>query len=143
MQYLPWRPHTSVADTEQFIAGCVRDWANGSKLAYVLTLRDTPDCAIGMLEARPRSHLMDIGYMLGRAHWGRGLMSEALKALADAALRNPIFFRVQATCDVDNVGSARVLEKAGFLREGRLERCTVYPNISSEPRPCFLYALTR
>ena len=143
MRYLPWRPHASVADTEQFIAGCVRDWTSGLKLPYVVTLRDTPDRAIGMLEARPRSHLIEIGYMLGRPYWGQGLMSEALKAWADAALGNPSIFRIQATCDVDNLGSARVLAKAGFLREGRLERCTVYSNINSEPRPCFLYALTR
>lgn len=143
MRYLPWRPHASVADTEEFIAGCVQSWTSGSKLPYVVTLRDTPDHAIGMLEARPRTHLIEIGYMLGRSHWGQGLMSEALKAWADAALGNASIFRVQATCDVDNVGSARVLEKAGFVREGRLERCTVYPNIDSEPRACFLYALTR
>ena len=143
MRYLPWRPHASVADTEQFIAGCVRDWTNGIKLPYVVALRDTPDHAIGMLEARPRSHLIEIGYMLGRAHWGHGFMAEALKAWADAALGSPSIFRVQATCDVDNVGSARVLDKAGFRREGRLERSTVYPNIDSEPRPCFLYGLTR
>jgi RimJ/RimL family protein N-acetyltransferase len=121
----------------------VRDWTSGLKLPYVVTLRDAPDHAIGMLEARPKSHLIEVGYMLGRAHWGQGLMSEALKAWADAALGNPSIFRVQATCDVDNLGSARVLAKAGFLREGRLERCTVYPNVDSEPRPCFLYALTR
>lgn len=143
MRYLPWRPHASVADTEQFIAGCVRDWTSGLKLPYVVTLRDTPDHAIGMFEARPRSHLIEIGCMVGRTHWGQGLMSEAAKALADAALGNPRIFRVQATCEVDNLGSARLLEKAGFLREGRLERCTVYPNIDPDPRPCFLYALTR
>lgn len=143
MRYLPWRPHTSIADTEQFIAGCVRDWTSGLKLPYVLTLREAPELAIGMLEARPRSHLIEIGYMLGRPHWGQGLMSEALKAWADAALGSPSIYRVQATCEIENAGSARVLEKAGFLREGRLARCTVYPNVDSEPRPCFLYGLTR
>jgi [ribosomal protein S5]-alanine N-acetyltransferase len=142
-RYMTWRPHTSLAETEEFIAGCVRDWLSGLRLPYVLTLRDAADRAIGMLEARPRSPLFDIGYVLSRAHWGKGLMPEAIRALTDAALRIPGIVRVQATCDVDNRASARALEKSGFSREGRLERHTVHPNISSDPRPCFLYARCR
>jgi RimJ/RimL family protein N-acetyltransferase len=38
---------------------------------------------------------------------------------------------------VDNVGSARVLEKSGFAREGLLRRWLVHPNISDEPRDCY------
>jgi [ribosomal protein S5]-alanine N-acetyltransferase len=140
---MTWRPHTSLAETEEFIGGCVRDWLSGSRLPYMLTLRDAPDRAIGVLEARPVSHLLDIGYALSRAHWGKGLMPEAIRALADATLRNPEIFRVQATCDVENRASARALEKSGFFLEGRLERYTVHPNISPEPRPCFLYARCR
>jgi [ribosomal protein S5]-alanine N-acetyltransferase len=142
-RYMIWRPHTSLAETEEFIAGCVRDWSSGLRLPYVLTLRGAPGRAIGMLEARPRSHLLDIGYVLGRAHWGKGFMPEAIRALTDAALSTPGVFRVQATCDVDNRASARALEKSGFPREGRLERHTVHPNIDPEPRPCFLYARCR
>jgi ribosomal-protein-alanine N-acetyltransferase len=96
-----------------------------------------------MLEARLSSHFVDIGYVLGRAHWRQGLMPEAIRALTDAALATPSVCRVQATCDVDNRPSARVLEKAGFSREGRIERHTIHPNIDAEQRPCFLYARCR
>ena len=47
---------------------------------------------------------------------------------------------VWATCDVDNLASARVLEKAGFEREGRLHNWIVHPNIGPEPRDCYVYA---
>jgi ribosomal-protein-alanine N-acetyltransferase len=99
--------------------------------------------AIGMLEARVGAHITDIGYVLARAHWGKGLMTEAVRALTDAALGSPEICRVQASCDVDNRASARVLEKSGFSCEGRLERYTIHPNIAAEPRPCFLYARCR
>lgn len=69
-------------------------------------------------------------------------MSEAVAALADTALERG-FFRVQASCDVENRPSQRTLEKAGFVREGRLERYIVHPNISAEPRGCFMYAKCR
>ena len=96
-----------------------------------------------MIEARPQGTTVDIGYVLAQAHWGQGLMPEAIAAVATAALAVPAFFRVQATCDVENRPSQRALEKAGFLREGRLERFTVHPNISPEPRACYMYARCR
>jgi [ribosomal protein S5]-alanine N-acetyltransferase len=64
-------------------------------------------------------------------------------------LRGPVasdaahIYRVHAACDVENIASQRALEKASFVREGRLERFTVHPNISPEPRPCFMYAKCR
>jgi [ribosomal protein S5]-alanine N-acetyltransferase len=142
-RYMVWRPHSSIAETEEFIAGCIRACQSGLRLPYVLTLRDAPDHVIGMLEARPLAHLLDIGYVLARPHWGKGLMPEAIRALTDAALRTPEIYRVQAACDVDNRASARALEKSGFSREGRLERYSIHPNISPEPRACFLYARHR
>jgi RimJ/RimL family protein N-acetyltransferase len=51
--------------------------------------------------------------------------------------------RIGAVCDVDNIGSARVLEKSGFVREGLLLRWLVHPNISDEPRDCYSYARVR
>ena len=72
--------------------------------------------------------------------WGRGYMPEALSALTALALEREDIFRVQAFCDVENVPSQRALEKAGFFREGRHERFFVHPNVSAEPRPCYMYA---
>jgi len=48
--------------------------------------------------------------------------------------------RIGAVCDVENIGSARVLEKSGFVREGLLRRWLIHPNISDEPRDCYSYA---
>jgi RimJ/RimL family protein N-acetyltransferase len=141
-RFMVWAPHASEADTRGFLEGCVAAWQGGVRLPYVITAKGS-DVPIGMIEARPQGTTLDIGYVLARAHWGQGLMPEAIRALAGAALAVPRIFRVQATCDVDNIPSQRVLEKAGFTREGRLERLTVHPNISPDPRPCFMYAKCR
>ncbi len=55
----------------------------------------------------------------------------------------PEIFRVEATCDVENVASARALEKAGLSREGLLRRYTIQPGISAEPRDSYLYAIVQ
>lgn len=117
-------------------------WDARTRPPYVLTLA-AEDTAIGMLEARPRAHLVDVGYVLARRYWSQGLMSEALSELVSVCLSLPEVFRVQATCDVDNIALALTLEKVGFKLEGRLERHTVHPNLSPHPRACFMYARTR
>ena len=141
-RFMVWVPHASESVTREFIASCVVAWATGSSRAFVITElgRSEP---IGMLEARMQGSTVDIGYVLAASHWGRGFMPEAVKSLTEAAFRQPEIFRVQATCDAENLPSQRVLEKAGFNREGRMERYTVHPNISAAPRACFMYAKCR
>jgi [ribosomal protein S5]-alanine N-acetyltransferase len=140
-RYLVWRPHTDVAQAEAFIEECIQSWSN-ERRAYVLT-RHGDDTPMGMLDARALGHMVDIGYVLAREHWGQGFMPEAIATLVDSLFAQPAVFRVQATCDVDNTASRRTLEKAGFSREGRLEAYIVLPNISAKPRPCYMYAKCR
>lgn len=139
-RYMMWRPHAEVAATEAFIAECIAAAQEETRFPYVLSLRERPSVPIGMLEARPTGHKVDLGYVLAPTCWGLGYMPEAIAAVASRALSQAALFRVQAACDVENVPSQRALEKAGFVREGRHERFIVHPNLSTEPRPCYMYA---
>ena len=96
-----------------------------------------------MISCRLRAHRADFGYVLNRAWWRRGLGTEAATAVVDWASRLEHVHRVWATCDTANIGSARVLEKAGLTREGVLRRWDVKPNIGPEPRDAFVYARVR
>ena len=58
-------------------------------------------------------------------------------------MRQPSIFRIGALCDVENIGSARVMEKAGLVREGILRRWLMHHNVSDEPRDCLSYARVR
>lgn len=142
-RYMVWKPHAALAETEYFIAGCIRGWNAGERQPYILAMRESQRQPIGMLEARLQPHTVDIGYVLARRHWDQGFMSEAIQTLTEAALAVPDIFRVQATCDIANRASVRALQKAGFVQEGQLERYLVHPNISAEPRACFMYARCR
>jgi [ribosomal protein S5]-alanine N-acetyltransferase len=141
-RYMMWRPHETVSTTEAFVAECIAAAERGTRLPYVLAERGKRG-AIGMLEARPSAHKVDLGYVLSPEFWGRGYMPEAIAGLAGIALGLPGVFRVEAFCDVENRPSQRALEKAGLLREGRHERFVVHPNLSPEPRPCYMYAKCR
>jgi ribosomal-protein-alanine N-acetyltransferase len=142
-RYMMWVPHTELATTRAFIAACIAAIGDGTRFPYVLAEAGNPQEPIGMLEARPGGHKIDLGYVLAPEFWGRGYMPEAVATLASLALDDLGYFRVQAFCDVENRPSQRTLEKAGFAKEGRHERFIVHPNLSPEPRSCYMYARCR
>jgi [ribosomal protein S5]-alanine N-acetyltransferase len=82
-------------------------------------------------------------YSLARAYWRQGYATEAAGAVVAWAVSNPDIYCVWAVCDVENTASARVLEKLGLTREGVLRRWLRHPNISPEPRDCYVYARVR
>jgi len=67
-------------------------------------------------------------------------MPEVLDMLTTALQADRDVYRVWATCHVDNERSTRVLERAGFVMEGRLARHAVYPTMGPEPQDSLLYA---
>ncbi|HEX8201778.1 MAG TPA: GNAT family protein, partial [Isosphaeraceae bacterium] len=64
----------------------------------------------------------EIGYWLGRAHWGRGLATTAVTALTAWSFAHFDLCRIDAAVFAWNPASARVLEKAGYALEGRLRK---------------------
>jgi RimJ/RimL family protein N-acetyltransferase len=141
-RFLTWRPHRTIEETESYIAHCLAAPTTASR-TFVLTGRDDGVVRGGFDLRHAEAHRMEFGYVLARRWWGQGLMTEALTEIAGWVLRQDGVFRVASTCVVDNIGSARVMEKAGLAREGLLRRWLVYPNISDEPRDCFCYARVR
>jgi ribosomal-protein-alanine N-acetyltransferase len=141
-RYLIWEPHRAINETLEFLSHCVSAWQKESGFPNVITLEGR-DSAIGMIDIRPDGFKVEMGYVLGRAYWGKGYMTEAVRALVDWALSQEEIYRVWAICDVDNLASARVLEKAGMQREGLLRREIIHPSVSSQPRDCYLYAIVK
>jgi ribosomal-protein-alanine N-acetyltransferase len=98
---------------------------------------------MGMLEMRLVGYKADFGYGIARQYWGNGYTTEAVQALVQWALDQEEIYRVWAVCDLENIGSARVLEKAGLEREGILRRYSIHPLLSSEPRDCYSYSIVK
>ena len=147
-RYLMWRPHANIAETRVVIDRFLTAWERQEGFCWFLFTNDTGEM-IGSIAARPevRAGLADdgfnLGFLLARAYWGNGYMPEAIAAVVDWAFTEPWVSRVSAACDMENHASARALEKAGFGRERILREFSVHPNISSAPRDCFEYAITR
>lgn len=91
---------------------------------YAITLGDKFIGVVGFTftEGRPA----ELGYWLGEPYWGQGVMTEAARALVEAAHRTQHFELIAARALADNAASLHVLEKLGF-------KCVGHG--SNEPEP--------
>ncbi|MCE2500908.1 MAG: GNAT family N-acetyltransferase [Dehalococcoidia bacterium] len=82
----------------------------------------------------------EIGYWLGEPFWGRGIATAALQALTEYAFFQFNLIRLYAYVNVTNPASVRVLEKAGYEREGRLRKNVIKDGQVVDQ---FLYAMVK
>lgn len=82
----------------------------------------------------------ELAFDLARAHWGQGLMRQAVAAALHWAYTNDYVNRVHAFVRVDNARSERLLQRSGFQREGRLRS---YRICHGEPHDFYVYGLLR
>lgn len=77
---------------------------------------------VGQIAAKPNEvqWLAELGWAIGRKHWGRGLMTEAVSAVIDHCFAELEYEKVFARSDLRNVASWRVMEKVGMQREAVL-----------------------
>lgn len=112
-------PHSSVEETRAYFAARIDrdpvDWR-----CWAITLAGD-DSAIGWVAAgeKRQGGVTEIGYLLAREHWGKGVAREAISAVIDRLFAEGQR-RVFADTDPDNAPSLALLERLGFRREGLL-----------------------
>src|ERR1700722_2054873 len=111
-RFLTWRPHRGRADADAYVAQCS---ATPPQRARTYVLTDVQSDAVrGAFDLRVQGgrlqggggnagHRVEFGYVLARAWWGQGLMTEVLTEVAAWALAQPAIWRIGAVCDVENI----------------------------------------
>jgi RimJ/RimL family protein N-acetyltransferase len=143
VRFVTWRAHETEDETREFLRSCLSEWSDGTGCPYVIESADEEIDPVGMIHLHQGHHGVNFGFVIAHRHWGKGYATEALSTLVDWSLDQPEVWRASACCDIENLASARVLEKAGMTFEGILRRYLVHPNISPEPRDCRAYAKVR
>jgi ribosomal-protein-alanine N-acetyltransferase len=116
-----WEPHRSVDDSRAFLGDYVRGrYLEGVPDPYAIELKSSCELigATGCYWASQPNHCMEFGYWLAEPFWGRGLATEAARALVRHVFASYDVERVQAHFIEGNEASGRVLEKAGLRFEG-------------------------
>lgn len=123
-RYLTWTPH---ADADQTRA-LVQDWASSymSDCFYHwgITLDGELIGDIAVVRWSEANREAEIGYCLGRAWWGQGIMTRALKAVMHYLFDTVGFHRITLRHEAGNPASGRVMQKAGLRYEGTLAEAT-------------------
>lgn len=123
-RFTSWEHHASPTIAEGFIRAQLEQYARGGLGTWAIADRasDAVMGAIGFYELAREARRAEFGFWLGRAHWGKGLTTEAARAVLAHGFGAMGLVRVQAICHVENEASARVLEKAGLRLEGVMRR---------------------
>ncbi|MFC2082178.1 GNAT family N-acetyltransferase [Bacteroidota bacterium] len=93
---------------------------------FAISDKDELIGAIGLKEQYDvYRYSFELGYWLGEPHWGKGIMTKAIKAFTEYAFNNYKAIRLFAGVFEYNSASGRVLEKAGYKIDGRLRKAIV------------------
>lgn len=102
-------------DTRRFVAEAGPDWDAGRNFVVGIFDVDTGEVVGGSgLHPRGGPETLEIGYWRRADAGGRGLVTEAARALTAAAFSNPAIENVEIHCDVANSASARVPQRLGY-----------------------------
>ncbi|KHF38890.1 GNAT family N-acetyltransferase [Halalkalibacter okhensis] len=115
-----WNTHQTRADTKEFIDFALDNYKNKQVAPWGIEMKGEQKL-IGTIDFvwwKPVHKTAEIGYVISEDYWGKGITTEAVKRLIEFGFRNMELFRIQAKCFVENIGSQRVMEKAGMSYEG-------------------------
>lgn len=98
------------------------------------------EIGVNQREEDRKNERTELVYSLSRQYWGKGLMTEAARAVMNWAFQTYSFNRMYAYCDPRNIGSRRVLEKIGMKQEGLLRGHLVW---NGEVRDAMYYGILR
>lgn len=139
--YQPWGPN-SEDDTKAFVQQILEDARKENRTRYVLAIiHKEHDQLIGAGELTIKDEQNgsgEIGYIVHPDYWGQGYATEAAVLLLTFGFERCALHRIAATCDPRNSRSAKVLEKVGMTKEGRIRH---HIKLKEGWRDSFLYSV--
>jgi RimJ/RimL family protein N-acetyltransferase len=141
--WMPWaRTAPSVDETEKVMRESVARWALRTAMMMLLFRKEDGELVggSGLHEIEWSVPRFEIGYWARRRYQGQGYIVESTQAIARFAFDRLKARRVEIRCDVKNLRSVRVAERAGFQREGVLRNQALTP--AGVLRDTAIFALT-
>jgi RimJ/RimL family protein N-acetyltransferase len=122
-QYQPWGPNTE-QESEEFVKQVLIDAKKNprSRFVFAAVLNESGDMiGAGEFNIRDESNRVgEIGYIVNPQYWKKGFATDVANLLIEYGFNDLNLHRIYATCDPRNIGSSKVLEKVGMIKEGRM-----------------------
>lgn len=125
-RFITWKPHKSIKDSKKAILWMDEQYAGGRAITWGLIHPENARLigTCGYVALYPNDERAEIGYAMSREYWGKGYMTEAVRAVLKFGFENMKLNRVEAKTNLENAVSSRLLEKVGMTYEGILRQYT-------------------
>ena len=139
-RHVVWETHRTIEDSERFLRSVVERYEKGEAAEWGIVYKGDGRFigGCGIVGWEPDHVRAEMGYVISREYWGRGLMPEAVRAMISFGFGRMGLNRIEARCIAQNTASARVMEKAGMSYEGTLRQ---RESIKGTYRDIKLYAI--
>ena len=120
-KHLTWPTHGSVEVSRAVLSDWTSHYGEPDFYQWAIVLKENgpePIGSITVVGINSKVECATMGYCMSRAHWRKGIMAEALRALIAFLFDEVGFNRIEADHDPNNPASGRVMEKAGMRHEG-------------------------
>lgn len=124
-KHLTWPTHESVEISKTVLSDWTSHYGEADFYNWAIVLKENGPEPIGNISVVGIIKKVDgatMGYCMSRAHWGKGVMAEALTALIDFFFDEVGFNRIEADHDPNTPASGRVMEKSGMTCEGTMRQ---------------------
>ena len=131
LELQPWMPWATEPPTVEFEIGRLRQalarWITRQDLLLHVMLKGTSTFVMGSGLHRIdwESGKFEIGYWVRTKYMGQGFVTEAVNGITDFAFKHLQANRVEIRCDANNIRSAAVAKRCGFLLEGILRHDSI------------------
>lgn len=123
--HMTWEVNKSKEETlNNFVHVAIENYDNGQSGDLVIVHKES-NKVIGTcsyIDWSNEHSNAEIGYVLNRNYWGLGLATEAVHELIKFGFETIQLNRIQGRCDIDNLGSEKVMLKTGMCYEGTLRK---------------------
>ncbi|SES18291.1 ribosomal-protein-alanine N-acetyltransferase [Gracilibacillus ureilyticus] len=141
-KYVTWDTHQSLKDTKGFVQFILNQYETGQVAPWGIEYKENRKFigTIDFITWEPEHNRAEIGYVISKQYWGKGLTAEAAREIIRFGFNSMDLIRIQARCVSENTGSKRVMEKAGMSLEGIMRKGMV---IKGKHRDIKLYSIIK
>jgi len=116
-RYLTWQPHANLIETKNYAHDLQKKYNAGKFFDWGIVFKEDGKFigTCGLTTINLNKNSCEVGYVLAKKYWGRGLMPEALELIMDFAFTYFEFDRIEARFLEGNINSLRVMQKMGMV----------------------------
>lgn len=123
-KYVTWDTHKTLSATKEYIEFVLTQYKNKKIAPWGIEYKQNRKFigTIDFVSWQLKHSIAEIGYVISQDYWKMGIATEAVNEVIKLGFNNMDLVRIQARCDVENIGSARVMEKVGMSFEGIIRK---------------------